>query len=603
MNTNTAITSILDDYIVPVKGRDPTDLEKVAAFRKYVESGKLTSFVPVLPMILNLRGQPYTLDDHIPFEPVFGTRLPHKLVLLCARQSGKSTATAAKGIILANAIPYFNALFITPLYEQVSRFSNNYVKPFIDESPLKTEWCNTGTKNNVLQRSFRNFSKMFFSFAFLDATRIRGIASDLCFYDEGQDVDPSLIPIIAETMSASKWRLSMYAGTPKTLDNTMEGFWLSSSQAEWCVTCENCRYMNVPRMGYDLEKMIGPYRDDISIHKPGVICAKCKNPINPQHPTLARWVHKDETKRWSFPGYHIPQIIMQMHYGYPMRWAELLAKREGYGNTTIAQFYNEVLACSYEKGAKLITKTDLEQASILPWANEPLYGREAIAHQKNYIFRVLGVDWGGGGEVRKSSNKKNTAENMTMSFTTCAVVGLRGDGKLDVIYGRRLLTPHDHLEEARQVLRIYQMFDCNALAHDYNGAGSVRESIVVQAGLPYRQVAPIVYFRSAAKNIMTFHKTDDVHSRNYWILDKARSLQNLCNAIKLKIVRFFKHDYVSEDNRGLQHDFLSLMENKVETARAGDIYMIQRNPHFPDDFAHSVNFAASFIWDQTRSWP
>jgi len=581
------------------KGIAYTDLERTIAFRQMIASGKVLSYVRLLPLILNLNGEPYRLQDHYPFESVFGTYLPPELLMKTARQVSKSTSMAARGLAISTAIPHFSTLFVTPLYEQIRRFSTNYVRPFIEQSPIKGAWVGTGTENSVLQRSFQNFSKMYFSFALTSADRVRGVSAHANNFDEVQDMDPNLIPIIKETMSASKWRLSMYTGTPKTLDNTIEGLWQSSSQAEWCVPCMNCKKLNVPRIGIDLEKMIGPIRNDICDDNPAVICAKCRLPVNPRK---GRWIHRFKERRFEFPGYHIPQVIMPIHYSSHKRWGELLAKQQGYGNYTIPQFYNEVLGESYDVGAKLLTKTDLENASVLAWANEPLHGADAVSHKEDYILRVLGVDWGGGGEVRRGADKKKT-ENITMSFTCAAVVGLRGDGRLDVIYGRRLLTPHDHMEEAKQLMRIYQMFDCQIMAHDYNGAGALRETIAVQAGIPLNRVVPIVYTRSAWQNIMNFHRSEDRHSRNFWLVDKARSLQLLCQCIKMIQIRLFRHDYVSEENRGLQHDFLSLMENKVETARGPDVYTIQRNPHFPDDFAHAVNFAACSIWNETKSWP
>jgi hypothetical protein len=602
MNAAT-ITNDMQDALQTMAGIDKglpySDLERVIAFRKLITCGQVFSYTRLLPLLLNLNGQPYGLHDHFPFEAVFGTYLPPEILMKTARQVSKSTSMAARGLAISTAIPHFSTLFITPLYEQIRRFSTNYVRPFIEQSPIKGLWCGTGTENSVLQRSFQNFSKMYFSFALTSADRVRGVSAHANNFDEVQDMDPNLIPIIKETMSASKWRLSMYTGTPKTLDNTIEGLWLSSSQAEWCIPCINCKKLNVPRMGYDLEKMIGPLRDDINLDNPAVICAKCRLPIDPRK---GRWVHRFKERRFDFPSYHIPQIVMPIHYSSHKRWSELLAKQQGYGNYTIAQFYNEVLGESYDVGAKLVTKTDLENASILPWANEPLHGAEAIAHKDDYIIRVLGVDWGGGGEVRRGADKKKT-ENITMSFTCCAVLGLRGDGRIDVIYGRRLLTPHDHMEEAKQIMRIYQMFDCQILAHDYNGAGALRETIAVQAGVPLSRISPQVYTRSANQNIMTFHKSEDRHSRNYWLVDKARSLQLVCQCIKLIHIRMFKHDYISEENRGLQHDFLSLMENKIEAARGPDVYTIQRNPHFPDDFAHAVNFGACAIWNETKTWP
>src|SRR5262249_20334736 len=75
-------------------------------------------------------------------------------------------------------------LYITPLYEQIRRFSTNYVRSFIDQSPIKHLWLGTHTENSVLQRTFSNNSKMIFSFAYLDADRTRGVSSDFVSFDE-----------------------------------------------------------------------------------------------------------------------------------------------------------------------------------------------------------------------------------------------------------------------------------------------------------------------------------------------------------------------------------------------------------------------------------
>jgi hypothetical protein len=828
-------------------GVNRTDLDRIVAFRQLIESGRMLSYVRLLPLVLNLNGSPYQLNSHFPFESVFTTYLPSEIVLKTARQVGKSQSVAARGLILSTSIPHFSSLFLTPLYEQIRRFSTNYFRPFIEQSPLKHTWMDTSTENSVLQRTFKNFSKCYFSFALTSADRLRGLSISALYADESyrgdttwvktrsgpkllkdveageevvsfldngqlvwrrvhkksyhgyrrcyrlttsngdfldatsetyvatdagwvrvskiienvatrrflptvdlevisldkvhnlvrirsgftfdieeerarlhvntfldrndsniqiftcsvlsrqvldspdedsddlsdvvstaqagyiqetsnsglpvlrsdfwascvsngslrekdrrtgkvfaaklisiedvgehdvfdlevdethtlivnnfaagncQDLDVSLLPVAKEAMSASKYRLSMYTGTPKTLDNTIEGLWLSSSQAEWCITCDACHKMNVPSMFHDLERMIGPLREDISLEKPAVICAssKCGRPIQPRN---GRWIHKIKDRREDFPGHHIPQIIMPMHYSSSKRWEELLAKQQGYGNYTIPQFYNEVLGESYDMGAKLLTKTDLEAAAILPWKNDPLYGTGALPHLGNYIVRVLGVDWGGGGTAKRGTDKKK-AENFTLSFTCAAVLGLRVDGKIDVIYGRRLLTPHDALEEARQIMRIYQMFDCHLMAHDYNGAGSLRETIAVQAGIPLNRVVPISYVRTGHQDIMTFHAPDEGHNRKFWLLDKARSLTLMCQCIKLGQIRTFQNDYINEENRGLLHDLLSLQENKVETARGSDAYMVQRNPHFPDDFAHAVNFGACTLWNESKGWP
>src|SRR5262249_34700708 len=147
-------------------------------FRKLAESGLLTTLVPLLPLLLNLNSKPYHLTDHFPFETIFNTHVPRWLLLKAGRQVSKSTSAAARGVVLANWIPNFKILYITPLYEQIRRFSTNYVRSFIDQSPIKHLWLGTHTENSVLQRTFSNNSKMIFSFAYLDADRTRGVSSD-----------------------------------------------------------------------------------------------------------------------------------------------------------------------------------------------------------------------------------------------------------------------------------------------------------------------------------------------------------------------------------------------------------------------------------------
>jgi len=167
------------------------------------------------------------------------------MVLKTGRQVGKSTVGSAHGVITCTSIPYFRTLYVTPLFEQVRRLSNNYVRPFVEQSPIRNLWIGNSTENSVLQRSFRNYSMMQFSFASLDADRVRGVRADKIVIDEVQDIDQDHIPIIKETMSASPWALSQFSGTPKTPENTIEGLWLMSSQAEWCIPCRNCKKLNV----------------------------------------------------------------------------------------------------------------------------------------------------------------------------------------------------------------------------------------------------------------------------------------------------------------------------------------------------------------------
>jgi hypothetical protein len=441
---------------------------------------------------------------------------------------------------------------------------------------------------------------MIFSFALLNADRVRGISADKVAIDEVQDMNREHLPIIRETMSASKMSLKQYTGTPKTLDNTLEGLWHESSQAEWFIPCLHCTTggyptWNIPSMEFHLEKMIGPYRTDISEKAPATICYKCGQIISPR---MGRWVHRypdSVTKEglvvpngriWESAGYHVPQIIMPLHYAFPAKWAELLAKQAGRGNTPVNVFYNEILGESYDTAAKLVTLTELDAVSNLG----PNTDEAAVARLRNYRMRVMGVDWGGGGEKQ-------------ISFTTIALLGLRFDGGIDVIWGKRLLTPHDHLREARDVMRYVQMFQPEIIAHDYTGAGSLRETFLVQAGVPARAIMPCMYVRSASQKPCFHVAPTQQHPRSHYRVDKSRSLLLTCAMIKCQKLHFFNRDFTSNEDPGLIRDFLALLEDKIVTMAAGEIYRIGRQEGFSDDFAQSVNLGCTAIWHRTGVWP
>ncbi len=584
-----ALRAIVTDLTTEKKhGRDVPLGDRVLALRELAEHGCLPSLEPLLPLMLNLNGKPYTLNDHFPFGPLFRTLMPKVQLWVTGRQVSKSTSLASHGVVLSNAVPHFKTLYVTPLYEQIRRFSNNYVRPFIDQSPVKCMWSGTSTENSVLQRSFKNLSLMLFSFALLDADRVRGISAHKVAIDEVQDMDPDHLPIIQEVMSFSPWELSQYTGTPKTLDNPINGLWTRSSQAEWFIPCLRCNQWNIPSREQHLEAMIGPWTPHISERHPATICYKCRSPISPRH---GRWVHKFPDRRWKFAGYHVPQLLMPLHFASHEKWSALLQKQQGWGNTTEATFWNEVMGESVDSGQKLVTETELRAACILPWTNNIREPDKQIGPLLPlYKHRVMAIDWGGGGEEG-------------VSFTVITILGFRSDGKVDVLWAKRLLMGANHLREAQECMKWARVFNVDFVAHDYTGAGTVRETVMVQAGFDLERVMAIRLCRAASQDLMVFKAGSAMNTRQHYSLDKTRSLLYTCQAIKLKQVRFFDYDFENQDNPGLVSDFLALVENKTESRLAGDIYTITRNTLLTDDFAQAVNLGCAALWHINHAWP
>lgn len=551
-----------------------------------LREGGLANLKPLLPLLFSLGGKPYHIDDHYTFEPFFATRQPRRLVYKTARQVAKSTSLASQGVLQSNAISYFNTLYVTPLFELIRRFSSNYVRGFIEQSPMRNLLVDSSCNNNVLQRSFRNHSTMFFSFAFLNADRTRGLNCAKTAYDEVQDFDLSFIPIIRETMSGSAWGFEQYTGTPKTKDGSLENLWRKSSRAEWHIWCRACGHENIPSIDHDLDAMVGPsiVRREISERYPGVVCAKCGRPVYPRE---GRWVHHYPSRRLAFAGYHVPQIVMPMHYADSEKWGVLLGKRDGYGNTAVNVYYNEVCGESYDSGAKLVTQTEL----IAACDNRPNDLHYAASRADDYVERILAVDWGGGGQDE-------------VSYTVAVVLGYKANGAIDVLYAHRFRTMHDYANEARAIIYIMNRCRCSFLVHDMGGRGDIREHLLVTAGLPRSQSLPVSYIRATVGPIFRFKEENlNTGQRAYYLCDKARSLVQTCELIRHGQVRFFAWDE-ADDRDGVISDFLSLTEDIIDSRTGNEIFTVIRSElGGPDDFAQAVNIGTCALFYLRKRWP
>jgi hypothetical protein len=550
-------------------GEEVSQKDTLKAMAELYSSG-FPTLIPILSA-LSWEGKPFSIKRHFPMEPFYKLNIPKKSVWKCARQVSKSVSLSANGVLRSAITPALKTLYITPRYEQVRRLSSNYVNPFIKGALIKSLLTDSDCTKAVLQRSFVNLSSMFFSFAFLDVDRIRGIACDWLNYDEVQDMDYDFIPIIHECMSASKYSIATYSGTPKTLDNSIEVLWQDSSKAEWVTPCRSCGHWNMAAAQADLLKMIG---------RETIICAKCQKPINPED---GHWYHTDPDKT-NFHGFHVPQVIMPMHYADPIKWGELLDKRDGKGNVSEQSFLNEILGESADSGIKLVTITDIKKASVLG----PNELEQALDRFRSCKVRVLGVDWGGGGADQ-------------VSYTSAALVGLNvRTGKCECHYAVRFHAGYSHDHEAKMILELFLKGNCHFFAHDFGGAGSVRETLMIQAGLPIERIIGFSYIRgSSGRDIVRYNSPSHGEIRGYHTLDKARSL--VLQAVCLKSGIILLPDY--ETSKNVTSDLLALMEDKHEIAGGSDVFLIRRQPKLSDDFAHALNYGCVAIWHSEEQYP
>src|ERR1019366_8353573 len=109
-----------------------------------------------------------------------------RLLLKAARQTEKTTLLANNLTISSVVKPYAKSLYVSPSHTQTRQFSNEKLKPAIEQSPLiKGYLQDSFVSSMVFEKGFTNNSYIFLRSAFRSADRTRGISvSDILALDE-----------------------------------------------------------------------------------------------------------------------------------------------------------------------------------------------------------------------------------------------------------------------------------------------------------------------------------------------------------------------------------------------------------------------------------
>ena len=511
-------------------------------------------------------------------EPMFRMRdAPQRMLWRTARQISKSTSLAASQLMRASLEPNYNILTVMPLFEQVRKFSQNVVKPFIQNSTIKSMFSDPEGSDSVLQRNMGNGSILFYSYSSGDPSRVRGVQASEVSMDEVQDSDIGDLPIIEACMSASKFRISRYTGTPKTFDNTIHLLWEDSSQAIWHIPCQatGCKHLNrCCATDGDMLKMLQPK---------GLSCAKCGQLLDSH---FGFFVHGYPDRQLTFPGYHVSQPILPMHYESPRNWKAILDFQR---DKPAYALYNEVLGESYDSGSKLITQADLVAAAV----TEPREPRDMP--KGRYVAVGMGIDWGGRGKEKTSDTED------FISNTAIAVGGMLPDGTIEIPWIHKIPYTIDTAEESSVAANAAMGAGVYYIGMDYGGQGNVQETLLVSRGWPLDRIVPFTYAVMAPTRPLIYYSPPAGRGvRSSYTLDKPRSLLLLCEMIKRGFVKLPKGDRYLNDHL---RDFLNIMEESIDNPRGSPRKLVKRMARRTDDVVHAVNFLVMSLLHSTQAWP
>jgi hypothetical protein len=449
------------DYGFDLEPRDPTPEEFAGG--NYIYNVSPSEFAETAIMIAD-KGDTHNFDfSERPYLVRIYDTSAVQTLLKCGRQVEKSTTLGNKMIGYSCLNNHFRSLFVAPSAEQSKVFSNDRVSDVINMSPLVQAYTNTSLTNAVFHKKFINFSQIRLRYAYLTADRVRGIPADLITVDELQDILVDNIPVIEECASHSDWKIFIYSGTPKSLDNTIEYYWANfSTQNEWMVPCEHHGTPKKPATWH------WNVLDEDNIGKKGLVCDRCGSPINPYHP-MAQWSSmnpqtEQNREKVTFEGYRIPQLMVPWIINDEDGWGEILQKQERYSRQ---KFYNEVLGISYDSGTRPITRGQLKACCR---ENVRLGDIEQFKRFAQGTDVFAGIDWG-------------TGEG---TFTVISLGAYLGTGNFTIFWIHRFtgreLEPPIQLDRICQILTQYNV---KIAGCDYGG-GFDRNDHLIRAFGPQK---------------------------------------------------------------------------------------------------------------------
>ena len=366
----------------------------------------------LLPHLFRLRGQPYSLKDHIQLREFFDAEYTRDTILCCGRQVAKSMSTSRSEILDCITTPNLQVLYVAPLQSQAQRYSTLYVReaiqscPFalkLQEKEMEGVLSDSKIMKAVGHQSFANGAGLQLMYAKTSPDRARGIMADRIDFDEVQDQLFDTVPIISQSLKASRYGIRKFAGTAKTLDNTIERLWQQSSKREWVMKCPHCGYENIPTKDGRISDM--PQPDGMHCVNP-----RCRGKLNVRS---GRWIAFSPEKDNVFRGFHIPQVVLPFMVENPASWSLIWRDIQRLPESLVMQ---EVFGISESMGSRIIDETHIRRQSTLPSMNVLRNNLD------RYVMTLSGIDWGG-------------AEQN--SFTVHVIIGIRADGRVDVLYAQR----------------------------------------------------------------------------------------------------------------------------------------------------------------------
>ena len=154
----------------------PEDHTVVKAWEKMNSDGTMRKHLRArksafIHNLLHLNGAPFSFEGRGYLIPIYD-RNDENILLKTARQVEKTTFLGNNLTIDSAVIPYNKSLYVSPSHTQTRQFSNEKLKPSIEQSPLIRKYLqDSSVSMQVFEKGFTNGSYIFLRSAFRTADR------------------------------------------------------------------------------------------------------------------------------------------------------------------------------------------------------------------------------------------------------------------------------------------------------------------------------------------------------------------------------------------------------------------------------------------------
>lgn len=499
-----------------------------------------------------LKGDPFDYKGKDYLEAVIDND-PAKMVFKTCRQAEKSTNLSNR--IGSNMVKNskYRVTYIAPVWKQAKTFSKDRMIPLFTSSPFLKEnyasgkLCSLAVENIVLN----NYSTLYIRSTFgSGADSIRGLSNDELYYDEIQDILWDDVPVINECLSHSEYineyggrgRI-VYAGTPKTYDNTIEYLWQASTQNILGVKCDCGKWI------------IGGNFENISDE--GFRCHHCGRILDVRG-LKKEWIrtYEKHPKNHPIEGFHLSQLMMPW-----IAWSEIINKFKGKDAYPTHRFINEVMGYSYDNSSKVFTMTDFKEKYIVKREGIDSFGDAQSLFGNRAPTLYAGLDWGTGGLSKTTLTIWVMTEGRFVPIFMKKFLGGEAEGSYPTDFVTRLMSENPNMK----------------IGLDY-GAGFFENGRIMEAFGHDR--VKVYYHSGSQKKILQFS-----HATKFFTTNRTEVMTKFFTEIKNRGVMFY-------GNYDMYMDFIpDFLAINLEYNTALRKYMYTHSPSNPDDTVHSSLYA------------